>query len=96
MSVCIGGHLQLRLCRATALFADEGLVDKTYGPILTDDGSPTERNFGLLMGGDAQLLATSIVGIVVMIGWVLGHMVRLWGTFLREHSLSPSDCVAQT
>ncbi|CAD7696074.1 unnamed protein product [Ostreobium quekettii] len=58
-----------------ALFADERLVHMTYPTILNDDTSQARRHFGLLVGGNGQLLASAVVGIVVIVGWVLGHMV---------------------
>lgn len=54
-----------------ATFADEDLMTLSYG--LLDSGA--KRSYGFIAGGDGKLLVAALVGIVVIFGWVMGHMV---------------------
>lgn len=60
---------------AAAAFADEKLMEMSYSPIFDHNGNPVPRAFGLLRGGNASLLVSAITGIIVILGWVLGHMI---------------------
>lgn len=56
----------------TASFADEDLVTLSYELL---DPSGEQRPYGFIQGGDGKLLVAAITGIVVIFGWVMGHMV---------------------
>lgn len=52
----------------TGIFADRNLVILSYG---YEDPVP----HGFLMGGNGRLLATAIIGIIVIFSWVMVTMV---------------------
>eukprot|EP00803_Ostreobium_quekettii_P009012 evm.model.scf_351.9 EVM.evm.TU.scf_351.9 scf_351:86824-94708(+) len=71
---------------ATGSFADAGLLELSY-PLIKDDASnPIPRYYGWAVGGDGRLLVSAIVGIVVILGWVLIHMVPFFA-FLKALGL---------
>lgn len=55
-----------------ASFADEDLMTLSYGLL---EPSMEQRPYGFIQGGDGKLLVAAITGIVVIFGWVMGHMV---------------------
>lgn len=60
---------------AAAAFADKKLMEMSYSPIFDQNGIQVLRSFGFVRGDNGSLLASAITGIIVILGWVLGHMI---------------------
>lgn len=58
---------------AVGCFADKQLIEKAYGDTYYDSNNAFA--YGFFLGGDGKLLAAGLVGIIVILGWVLIHMM---------------------